>query len=99
VVVGTNDSVTMGLNSGLIFGGSITAILPLSIQMFMGFNSQLTLGIAQQAATMNVQNYGINIQHNVTNLSWDDNTVQVGESAKVELRGFVSSNSLLMLFT
>ena len=76
VVVGTNDGVTLGLSTATVFGGAITLALPVSLQLFGGLNSQLTLGLSYQAATNNVQLFGMNIQHNLINNSWDDAAVE-----------------------
>jgi type VI secretion system secreted protein VgrG len=106
VVTGTNDQAIMGLNSSFIFGGNVQLVGPLSIQLFIGVNSQITaglasqitLGVSQQYAQANVQQFLVNIQHNGTNLSWDDVTLGTKET-EVQTAAFKLTNSGLMLFT
>ena len=74
-VLGANTSAVLGLNAGLTIGGNISLCLPMSAQLFIGFNQQTTLGVSLQTATSNVQQFGLNVQHNALNMSWDDVTV------------------------
>jgi type VI secretion system secreted protein VgrG len=98
VIVGTNDSLVMGLVTSLLFGGSLTAVAGISIQMFLGLNSQLTAGLSQQWSPFNVQKFGINIQHNETNMSWDDVTIDY-KSTEIQTSEFKLHNSALLLLT
>jgi type VI secretion system secreted protein VgrG len=98
VIVGTNDSLIMGLVTSLLFGGSLTAVAGISIQMFLGLNSQLTAGLSQQWSPFNVQKFGINIQHNETNMSWDDVTIDY-KSTEIQTSEFKLHNSALLLLT
>jgi hypothetical protein len=88
----------MGLVTSLLFGGSLTAVAGISIQMFLGLNSQLTAGLSQQWSPFNVQKFGINIQHNETNMSWDDVTIDY-KSTEIQTSEFKLHNSALLLLT
>jgi len=96
-VVGLNTSFVLGLNLGMMLGGTLSYTNPYSVQFFSGMNMQLTAGMCVQIAANNVQNYGVNMQHNGVNCSWDDTTVAVKAGAEMKVAEFIAQHSNLLL--
>jgi type VI secretion system secreted protein VgrG len=99
VILGSNDSLVVGLNTGMLVGATFTLACPLSVQLFIGFNSQLTIGLAQQYASMNIQKFDFNMQHNDLNVSWDDFKVETADAKISNYNAFMAAHSTIFLFT